>query len=85
MEGERNLGVDEGFVGLRNRRYDARLHLVRGDIAKRDQGFAAVQNHHIDLPGLKGCNMSGVKWAGTVREYDTPLELPAVKTLVNGK
>ena len=67
MEGERNLGVDEGFVGLRNRRYDARLHLVRGDIAKRDQGFAAVQNHHIDLPGLKGCNMSGVKWAGTVR------------------
>lgn len=51
VEGKRNLRVDESFVGPCDGLYDVRLHLVRGDIAKVNQGLAAVQHHYIDLLG----------------------------------
>lgn len=51
VQGQRNVGVGESFVGARGGLDDVRLHLHGGDTSERHQGFAAVQHHHIDLPG----------------------------------
>ena len=71
VEGQRNLGVDEGFVSDRDGFYDIRLHLVGGDPSAPEQGFAAVQHHDINLQrSIASGRGQRSDWTAQVREYD---------------